>query len=133
MCVPKSSLRELLVREEHSGSLMGHFGVRKTLDVLCDHFFWPHMKRDVERLCEKCITCKQAKSKVMSHELYSPLPIPSELWVDIFMDFVLDLPMSKGGKDSVFVVVVDRFSKMAYFIPCYKTDDATHIARLFFK
>ncbi|KAH9686182.1 Endonuclease [Citrus sinensis] len=132
LCVPNSSLRELLVREAHGGGLMGHFGIAKTLDVLKEHFFWPHMKRDVERICEKCITCKHAKSRVLPHGLYNPLPIPSEPWVDISMDFVLGLPKSKRGKDSVFVVV-DRFSKMAHFIPCHKTDDATNIANLFFK
>ena len=132
LCVPQCSMRELLVREAHSGGLMGHFGVRKTLDVLSDHFFWPHMKRDVERLCEKCITCKQAKSKVIPHGLYTPLPITSEPWVDISMDFVLGLPRSKGGRDSIFVVV-DRFSKMTHFIPCHKIDDATHVVGLFFK
>ena len=78
LCVAQCSMRELLVREIYSGGLTGHFRIRKTLDVLSDHFFWPHMKRDVERLCEKCITCKQAKSKVMPHGLYTPLPITSE-------------------------------------------------------
>ncbi|KAH9657973.1 hypothetical protein KPL70_023298 [Citrus sinensis] len=111
---------------------MGHFGIAKTLDVLKEHFFWPHMKCDVERICEKCITCKHAKSRVLPHGLYNPLPIPSEPWVDISMDFVLGLPRSKRGNDFVFVVV-DRFSKMAHFIPCHKTDDATNIANLFFK
>jgi hypothetical protein len=38
---------ELLVREAHEGSLMGHFGIAKTLDVLREHFYWPNMKRDV--------------------------------------------------------------------------------------
>ena len=56
LCVPNSSMRDLLMREVHGGGLMGHFGVRKTLDVLHEHFFWPKMKRDVERACARCIT-----------------------------------------------------------------------------
>uniref|UniRef100_A0A2N9GPS7 Reverse transcriptase domain-containing protein n=1 Tax=Fagus sylvatica TaxID=28930 RepID=A0A2N9GPS7_FAGSY len=132
LCVPNSSMRELLVREAHGGGLMGHFGVRKTLDVLHEHFFWPKMKRDVERVCSRCVTCRQAKSRVLPHGLYTPLPVPSAPWVDISMDFVLGLPRSRKGRDSIFVVV-DRFSKMAHFISCHKTDDATHIVDLFFR
>uniref|UniRef100_A0A2N9IZ08 Integrase catalytic domain-containing protein n=1 Tax=Fagus sylvatica TaxID=28930 RepID=A0A2N9IZ08_FAGSY len=132
LCVPSCSMRELLVREAHGGGLMGHFGVKKTLDILHEHFFWPKMKRDVNRICGRCITCRKAKSKVLPHGLYTPLPVPSEPWVDISMDFVLGLPRTKRGRDSIFVVV-DRFSKMAHFIPCHKTDDATNIADLFFR
>jgi hypothetical protein len=132
LCVPMCSLHELFVREAHGGGLVGHFCVAKTLGILHDHFFWPHMKRDVERICEKCITCKQAKSKLKPHGLYTPLPIPSEPWTNISMDFVLGLPRTKRGRGSVFVVV-GRFSKMANFIACHKTDDASHIADLFFK
>ncbi|KAH9724668.1 Endonuclease [Citrus sinensis] len=132
LCVPNYSLRDLLVRESHRRGLRRHFGVVKTLAVLQEHFYWPHMKRDIERLCGRCVTYRQAKSKVQPYGLYTPLPIPSAPWTNISMDFVLGLPRSRQGKDSIFVVV-DRFSKMAHFIPCHKTDDASNVADLFFR
>ena len=132
LCVPQSSIRELLVKEAHRGGLMGHFGVLKTYDILHEHFYWVNMKKDVAKLCESCIECRQAKSKVLPQGLYTPLPVPEHPWVDLSMDFVLGLPRSSTGRDSI-LVVVDRFSKMAHFIPCKKVNDASHVADLVFK
>ena len=132
LCIPVGSVRLLLLQEAHGGGLMGHFGAKKTTDVLATHFYWPKLRRDVERYVARCTTCQKAKSRLNPHGLYMPLPVPSIPWADISMDFVLGLPRTKRGRDSIFVVV-DRFSKMAHFIPCHKTDDAIHIADLFFK
>jgi hypothetical protein len=67
--VSDSFMLELLMCEAHEGSLVGYFGVRKTLEVLYKYFDWSKIKYDVQKVCDKCITCRQAKSKVLSCEL----------------------------------------------------------------
>jgi transposase InsO family protein len=131
LCVSASSVRLLFLQEVHGGDLMGHFGVKKIEDVLTAHFFWPKMRRNVECYVSWCMTCNKAKSRLNPHHLYMPLPVPSVPWKDISMDFVLGLPITKRGRDSIFVVV-DHFSKIAHFIPCHKSDNASHVADLFF-
>jgi preprotein translocase subunit SecG len=47
LCILASSIHLLLLQEAHGGGLMGHFGVKKTEDILSAHFSWPKMRRDV--------------------------------------------------------------------------------------
>jgi hypothetical protein len=123
LCVPARSVHLLFLQEAYGGGLMGHFGVKKTEDVLTDHFFWPKMRHDVECYMSRCTTCNKAKPRLNPHDLYISFPVPSVSWEDISMDVVLGLPRTKRGRDSIFVVV-NHFSKMAHFIPCYKNDNA---------
>jgi hypothetical protein len=90
------------------------------------------MGRDVERMVQRRVTCHKAKSKLQPYGLYTPLATANDPWEDISMDFVLGLPRTKNGRDSIFVFV-DRFLKMAHFISCQKSDDASHIASLFLR
>jgi hypothetical protein len=83
------------LQEAHGGGLMGHFGVKKTEDILAAHFFRPKMRRDVVHFVARCTTCQKAKSRLNPHGLYMPLPAPSVPWEDISMDFVLGLPRTK--------------------------------------
>ena len=129
MCVPEGSWRLHIIRELHNE---GHVGRDRTIKLVMDSYFWPSMRRDVARFVERCVVCQTSKGHATNGGLYMPLPVPTQPWTDISMDFVLGLPRTQRGFDSIFVVV-DRFSKMAHFIPCKKTTHAVTVAQLFFR
>jgi hypothetical protein len=132
LCILKCSIRENLLKEKHSRGLPRHFSHDKTFSKMNSSYFWLGMRTYVKKFVDRCIISQHMKGKRQNTGLYQPLPIPKRLWDAVSMDFILGLPRTQRGCDSIFVVV-DRFSKMAHFIPCQKTSDATHIVNLFFK
>lgn len=107
LCVPDCSWRLQIIKELHGE---GHIGRDRTLKLVTDSYFWPTLCRDVERFVRRCVTCQQGKGNASNAGLYLPLPIPTQPWTDISMDFVLGLPRTQRGHDSIFVVV-DRFPR----------------------
>ena len=84
----------------------------------------------VKEFVTTCDIC--SRSKIPRHRPYGllrPLEIPKKPWTSISMDFIVDLPPSKGF-DSIFVVV-DRLTKMAHFVPRNKIVTGEETARLF--
>uniref|UniRef100_A0A4W5P1G0 Integrase catalytic domain-containing protein n=1 Tax=Hucho hucho TaxID=62062 RepID=A0A4W5P1G0_9TELE len=87
------------------------------------------MTREVRSFVQACPVCAQQKSSNQRPAgLLHPLPIPQRPWSHISMDFVTGLPASEGN--TVVLVVVDRFSKAAHFIPLPKLPSAKETADL---
>ena len=75
------------------------------------------MKREIAKYVSECDTCRRVKaSHLRPTGLLQPLSIPSWKWEDISMDFIVGLPKTSKGYDSIWVIV-DRLTKSAHFIP----------------
>jgi hypothetical protein len=74
-------------------------------------------------------------SRIRYQGVLKPLSIPEKRWQDISIDFIEKLPRSRGFNGLLYInimVVVDRFSKQAYYIS-YKSITAQVVADLFYK
>jgi len=75
------------------------------------------MKREVAKYVSECDICRRVKaSHLKPAGMLQPLDIPSCKWEDISMDFIVGLPPTSKGSDSVWVIV-DRLTKSAHFLP----------------
>nr|GEU74653.1 hypothetical protein [Tanacetum cinerariifolium] len=81
--------------------LAGHFGRDKTLALLRKQFYWPKMKRGVNRLLERCRTFHIAKTHSINASLYTPLSVPVAPWKDVSLDFVLEIIKLHGVPKSL--------------------------------
>lgn len=132
VCVPNVGyLKKDLIHQCHDSLTGGHFGAFKTYELLSRSFYWNKMIKTVRRYVNTCDSCQRNKPTNKAVQgLFRPLPIPSGRWTDVTLDFVGALPKTRTGYDTV-MVVVDRLSKRAHFIPTKKTLSAEGAAMLF--
>jgi transposase InsO family protein len=94
-------------------------------------YWWKDMRRDIAHYMACCDTCSRVK---IEHQkpagLLKPLEIPVWKWEDISMDFVVGLPRTPKGNDSVWVIV-DRLTKVAHFVPVKTQHRTERLAELY--
>ena len=130
ICVPNfPNFHQRILYLHHDVSTAGHLGVSKTYNQIAQRFYWKGMHEYVRLYVETCPRCRA--SKALSQKpagLLQPLTVPTRRWSVISMDFIVGLPLTSEGFDSV-LSVVDSLSKMAHFIP---TSSAITAADFFF-
>ncbi|GJV98007.1 putative reverse transcriptase domain-containing protein [Tanacetum coccineum] len=115
-------LRNLIMHESHKSKYSIHPGSDKMYQDLKQLYWWPNMKADIATYVSKCLTCAKVKAE---HQKPSGLlqqpEIPVWKWERITMDFIVGLPRTPSGYDSIWVIV-DRLTKSAHF-PTIKYDN----------
>ncbi|KAL5596456.1 uncharacterized protein BROUX77_007140 [Berkeleyomyces rouxiae] len=128
--LPNEDLRVRALKNCHDIMPSGHPGQKNTFELLVREYWWPGMRRDVIRYIRNCEVCQRIKSARHSpYGLLKPLTIPQARWTSVSLDFITGLPVSNSF--DMILVVVDRLSKMAHFIPCDSSLDAAGFAKLY--
>jgi hypothetical protein len=131
-CVPDvDHLREKIIKEAHDSAYSIHPSSTKMYQDLKERYWWYGMKRDVVAHVALCDVCQRVK---VEHQrpagLLQPLKVPEWKWEEIGMDFIVGLPRTRDGYDSIWVVV-DRLTKVAHFIPVKTTYTGARLAELY--
>jgi hypothetical protein len=115
----------------HSSGIGEHFGIQGTYQRINALFAWPIMKHIVTSYVQACTVCQQAKVEhVKLPGMLQPLPIPSQAWSVVSLDFIEGLPRSNNH--NAILVVIDKFSKYAHFVPLTHPFTALQIAQVYF-
>ena len=124
-------LRNLILREAHDSPLSIHPGATKMYQDLRQTFWWTRMKREIARFVAECDVCRRVKAEHQRPAgLLQPLPVPEWKWDSIGMDFIVGLPRTPSGKDSIWVII-DRLTKVAHFLPVHTTFKVGRLADLY--
>uniref|UniRef100_A0A670IJD3 Gypsy retrotransposon integrase-like protein 1 n=1 Tax=Podarcis muralis TaxID=64176 RepID=A0A670IJD3_PODMU len=128
--IPPGPLRLEVLRMAHDAPAAGHFGRYRTTHLVSREFWWPRLKADVARYVAGCDVCRRAKGPTgRPPGLLQPLPVPPRPWHTVSLDFVVDLPSSRGC--TCLLVFSDHFTKMVHCVPCPSVPTAKETAQLY--
>jgi hypothetical protein len=132
LVIPKDQdLKRKILDEAHLSKFSMHPGSTKMYHDLKPLYWWTRMKREIAQYVSEFDTCQRINaSHLKSAGALQPLSIPSWKWDDISMDFIVGLPNTPRHHDSIWVIV-DRLTKVAYFLPVHTTDKAQKYAELY--
>lgn len=133
MVIPRDSSKlPLILKEFHDSAVGGHSGFFRTYERISALLTWEGIKRHIQEYVQASEVCQRNKYQTLTPSgLLHPLPIPTQVWSDLSMDFIGGLPKTHGV-DTI-LVVVDRLTKFAHFIAISHPFTAKDIAAIFVK
>jgi hypothetical protein len=132
ICVPNiKKLKDKILHDAHESAYSIHLGGNKMYHDLKATYWWDGMKRDIAEYVAFCDTYQRVKAEHQwPARLLQPLQVPGWRWEEIAMDFIMGLPRTQSGYDTIWVIV-DLLTKVAHFIPIKTTYSGPQLAELY--
>jgi len=132
LVVPESLRVDIMSEVHNTITEVAHGGYAKTYNQIAAVYYWPRMSRDIKKYVGTCDICQ--KTKPRRHApigMLQPIPIPSQPFEVVSMNFIPELPES-DRYDNI-LVIIDKLTKYAIFIPTTTTITEKGTAELFFR
>lgn len=134
LCIPDNEIRMQLLNQAHDSAAASHCDAFRTFLNLSLYYHWPKMQRTTIEYVKTCRECQFSKSKTgLSFGEYLPLDVPDDRWRKVNIDFLTGFEKDKHSENDCIMVVIDRLSKMAHFIPMKKKITSQELCDVFLK
>ncbi len=133
---PDDAIRSEILSLAYDSIASGHPGCDRTIDLVRRSYNWPGLPADVRRYVSSCDSCQKSNATHPRPQgSIKPLPIPDRPWSSITWDSIGPLPLSTTGSSTfdTILVIVDRFTKLAHFVPANTTDSSRSLAHHFMR
>jgi len=128
-----NELKNLTMRGFQDNPYLYHLGYQKTMTTMTNFYYWPNMKKGTTKFVARCFNYQEVKAECKHPGgLLQPITIPEWKWEVVSMDFITSFPRTSRQHDSI-MVVVERLTKVAHFIPMKSTYSTSDVAQLFIK
>ena len=131
----KTIIKMKILRLHHNNLLTKYFKIKKTCSLLQRKFYWLRMLKDIKKYIQNCDVCQRVKAH--RHRFYDEMTlllISTRFWKKISMNFIIELLFNRYENDiyNVIFVVIDRYSKMTFYIFAKSTWSAENLADVLF-
>jgi hypothetical protein len=125
-----NALRLRIIQDHHDSLTGDHSERSKTLKLISRQYFWPSMRRDIEKFCRNCHVCKRSQTSChASYETLRLLSVSAGSWKDLSINFVTEL--SWLNEYNAVLVIVCRLTKIRHLIHCRDTTTAKQLTDLY--
>ncbi len=115
-------LQMKLIQKVHDQSSINHFEILRTIKIIRRYYYWFSMRKTIDQYIWNCYICQRSKTSWNKfNELLHSLLILKQRWKNIVMNFIIDLPFSKGK--NVILTVICRLTKKQHYISCFTDDE----------
>ena len=125
LCVP-ADLQRPIIRSAHEGT--GHFAVEKTVALLSERFYFPHMRKMVDLVLKGCQSCQRKGQTVQVQKGVLVSPSDGYPFQRICLDFVGPLPLTRRGNEYI-LTIRDSFTRWLEAVPLRRANSET-VARI---